>query len=79
MRFTAVASALFAVAGTTPDITWISNGAFSAPEPMWLALWGLALIGISSSLRTRARDASQPGQHATARLEGMQPSVVRSL
>lgn len=80
MRFTAIASAIFAAAGTTPDVAWISNGAISAPESMWLALWGIALIGISSSLRTRGRSASKPEEHsAAAGLDGMQPSVVRSL
>lgn len=55
MRLTAMASAIFAVAGTTPNLVRISDGALSAPEPMWLALWGLALIGFSSSLRARVR------------------------
>ena len=55
MRMTALVSALFTLAGTTPTFTWIPDGALLAPEPMWLALWGLALIGFSKTIRASVR------------------------
>lgn len=81
MRLTAIASAVFAVVGHTPSLGWIPEGALSAPEPMWLALWGLALIGFSSTLRTRARAAAQPERRTatSSALDVMEPSVARSI
>ena len=55
MRLIAIASAAFAAFGTTPALAWMPNAAASVPESMWLAVWGLALIGISGTLRARFR------------------------
>lgn len=81
MRLTAIASAVFAVVGHTPSVGWIPDGALSAPEPIWLALWGVALIGFSSTLRTRVRLAAQAERRTatSSSLDAMQPSVARSI
>jgi len=79
MQLTALASAFLAIAGNTPNL--VSIPAMSVPEPMWLALWGVALIGFSSTLRARTRPTSQPEPLAAtaSSLDAMQPSVARSI
>ena len=57
MTFTAVASVLFNAAEHTSEMLWLPD-ALGAPEPIWLALWGLALIRFSTGLRNR-RNAPQ--------------------
>jgi low temperature requirement protein LtrA len=46
-------AALGALVGT-PSVMWLEGGAFEAPEPIWLAFWGLALLALSHRLRARA-------------------------
>ena len=53
MRLTVIASGLFASLGYTSDLGFLPEVARSASEPLWLALWGLALIGVSGTLRRR--------------------------
>ena len=53
MRFTVIASGLFAGIGYTSDLGFIPDAFLSASEPMWLALWGITLIGVSGTLRRR--------------------------
>ena len=55
MRLTAVALAAFAAFGNNPVIAWMPAAAARVPESMWLAMWGVALIGVSSTLRARFR------------------------
>ena len=57
MRLISMASALVAVVGTTPSVVGFSETTLNAPEPMWLALWGFALIAASSRLHGRMRRA----------------------
>ena len=54
MRLTAVASAIFAFAGNTPGVMPF-HIVFSAPEPIWLVLWGIALLTLSRKPATGRR------------------------
>ena len=81
MRLIAIASAVFAGVTESLGIGWITERALGGSEPLWLALWGVALIGFSSTLRGRSRTAAEPDGHqvAAGSLDAMQPSAVRSL
>lgn len=78
MQLTAIASAFFALAGSTPKL--VSLPVLGIPEPLWLALWGIALIGFSSTLRARSGSASRPELKpaSAGSLDTLQRSVARS-
>jgi hypothetical protein len=81
MRLIAIASAVFAGVTQSLGLGWITERALGGSEPLWLALWGVALIGFSSSLGGRSRTAAEPVGHqvAAGSLDAMQPSAVRSI
>lgn len=53
MKTVGVFAAFLTVAGGVPGAIWSRIGAFEAPEPIWLAVWGVALITLSNRLRVR--------------------------
>jgi len=80
MKFAALASVIVSVVGVAPSSI---QDLFNAPEPVWLALWGIALLAVSASVR----QASQPREpkklgvanstEAANTLAGMAETLVR--
>jgi O-antigen/teichoic acid export membrane protein len=61
MRVYLIGTGLVAVLGNTAGISWLAEWSPAASEPVRLALWGLTLLAVSSTLRTwfRARSREQ--------------------
>ena len=55
MRSLGIASAMFAMGGASPVFGWMIDNVDTAPEPVWMCLWGVALLAFSKTLHVRRR------------------------
>jgi hypothetical protein len=77
MRLTVLSSAVITFLSTAPSGSLLAS--LTAPEPLWLALWGFGLIGLSTLLRSAVRRTQvAPITKSSAQLDTMQPTFVRS-
>ena len=53
MRITFLTSLTVAAAGSLQDLLGLSKGTLSVNEPVWLLLWGVALMSLAGTLRAR--------------------------
>lgn len=67
MRLTFVASAVLVATGTLTAAAWLRQDTLATPEPLTVALWGLALIGLSGGLRSALRRPRQAPQRSLGR------------
>jgi hypothetical protein len=68
MKLAVFTFVLFALGDTTSGMAWLPEQVSSASEPVWLALWGFALIGLSGTVRDWLR-AEPRMAHATPRVQ----------
>lgn len=67
MRITFITSVTVAAAGTLQDALGFSRNVLSGNEPIWLVLWGVGLLALAGTLRTRlaSRRAQRSSEHGT--------------
>jgi hypothetical protein len=53
MRITFLTSLTVAAAGSLQNLLGISQTALSVNEPVWLFVWGVALMSLAGTLRTK--------------------------
>lgn len=83
MKLTFFASAALVATGTVTAASWFRQATLATPEPLTVALWGLALIGLSGGLRSalrRPRHAPQSslGQTSPQNLESAKQSATQA-
>jgi hypothetical protein len=53
MRITFLTSLTVAAAGSLQNLLGLSQNALSVNEPVWLLVWGVALMSLAGSLRAK--------------------------
>ena len=81
MRIAFLTSVTVAVAGSFRDALGFAHSPISINEPLWLGLWGVGLMALAASLRTKItrRRSQRAGAHTAAAVQAADPSLAETI
>jgi hypothetical protein len=81
MRIAFLTSVTVAVAGSFRDAFGFAHGPLSVNEPLWLVLWGVGLMSLAASLRTKISRRRVPRTNAptVSAVDAADPSLAETV